>query len=1062
MLIAAAAMAFTSCDKDQIAEDIQINGGKLLTITAGKPEVEDEEGTRTEMDEEKNPLWSVGDQIGVSIAGDNTQYAFDSKTDDGGKTATFTGKLTAEGETTVYAYYPYGADNTLNDAKVVLTLPAEQHPTAVSFDGAADILIAKPESVDMSDENPTISAMRFKRMTGVLSIVLVDSNNLLDGNIKEAKLTVAKPLAGNVELDLVNGTAELAGDNAATTITAVYDEPIDATALHFSVYPQMLEKGSELKLEVVTDTNLSFNRTINIPEDVDIPARKITTIRIAVDNVVYSLPFIDDLTWASDGLVGDSTTDLKATDYNRYAEFSKVYKSVNGLKLGSSSDIGSITTANIDLSKDFSVIVYAKLYNDKSSSLAVSVGGETQTATLKSEFDYYVFKFNAQNDPNQVVIATQNLSEKRCYIRRIDIIEGHEFTIPASLSVTSEAVMSFGGDGGNGTITYSVEHPVQGESVSASTDGVEWIKDFQIQGNESDDEIFGEVSFVVEPNPNDTEREATIKLSYPSAADKYVTIKQSAAGDEAKGNIFESDDIFVFENGTGTTAYSLGETTFNNEKATGFRLGSGSNTGKFTSGVVGISGDATLSIYAVGWNDKAGKIKVSVDNGGSVVDTDTYEVAGSAASGNGGFTITVTDSDKYTFMLTGLTEKSTITFESQNLTSGDRRVVVAGAHLTEGIVLRPSLDVSPAELTWLADDTNAQTVTVTFINPDNAELGVACDKDAFTVSELTTTTENTATFTVAPKVANEDVENELNATVTVTLGDLSKTVKLTQQKAIPEGQEAVTATFDSAAQGYDNGETVTNVKAGDISIAFAKATGSNDPAYYNTGSAVRVYGGNTITVSGGTIIGVTFTFSSGEGTNAITADSGSFSSPNWTGSANSVVFTIDGSSGHRRIQKIDVTYLSGTTSGGGNTGGGETTDPDPEPPVDPNPGEGTTSTITFNGGAGQENGITGTVESITWIANNNGGNDKPNETTAHLRLYAKNQLTFSGNNVTIKKIKFNFDSDSNGKYIKPLSANVGTYNTETYIWEGSSSSVVFTNNESAQARIISVEVTYIE
>ena len=122
-------------------------------------------------------------------------------------------------------------------------------------------------------------------------------------------------------------------------------------------------------------------------------------------------------------------------------------------------------------------------------------------------------------------------------------------------------------------------------------------------------------------------------------------------------------------------------------------------------------------------------------------------------------------------------------------------------------------------------------------------------------------------------------------------------------------------TIDFSDQGYENAEEVVAVEATNFSVTFDKGTNNNNaPKYYTTGAAVRAYGGNTFTVSSDyTITKIALTFASGEGTNAITTDDGTFTSPNWTGSANSVTFIVGGSSGHRRIQSIKVTYDDGGT-----------------------------------------------------------------------------------------------------------------------------------------------------
>ena len=120
-------------------------------------------------------------------------------------------------------------------------------------------------------------------------------------------------------------------------------------------------------------------------------------------------------------------------------------------------------------------------------------------------------------------------------------------------------------------------------------------------------------------------------------------------------------------------------------------------------------------------------------------------------------------------------------------------------------------------------------------------------------------------------------------------------------------------TFVASDGGYNNGAAVELLELGDVTVTFDKGSNSNNnaPKYYTTGEAIRAYGGNTITFTGSagvTIKKIELTFSSGEGDNAITADCGIYSTDTWTGASNSVELTIGGTSGHRRIATIKVTY----------------------------------------------------------------------------------------------------------------------------------------------------------
>ena len=119
-------------------------------------------------------------------------------------------------------------------------------------------------------------------------------------------------------------------------------------------------------------------------------------------------------------------------------------------------------------------------------------------------------------------------------------------------------------------------------------------------------------------------------------------------------------------------------------------------------------------------------------------------------------------------------------------------------------------------------------------------------------------------------------------------------------------------TVDFSAQGYSNQQAIESYAGENFSITFSKGSNSNAPKYYTTGTAIRCYGGNTFTVtSTNDITKIEFTFASGEGSNVITADQGTYADNVWTGSANSVTFTIGGTSGHRRLQVLDVTVSAG-------------------------------------------------------------------------------------------------------------------------------------------------------
>ena len=123
-------------------------------------------------------------------------------------------------------------------------------------------------------------------------------------------------------------------------------------------------------------------------------------------------------------------------------------------------------------------------------------------------------------------------------------------------------------------------------------------------------------------------------------------------------------------------------------------------------------------------------------------------------------------------------------------------------------------------------------------------------------------------------------------------------------------------TLDFTAQNYSNQEGVSILTGTNVKVDLGKGTGSNAPAYYTTGTAVRLYGGGYMIVSTLdetkvlTKLVITYYGSDKPSSNNFSIDSGNYdaSTNTWTGSSSSVKFTNTASKGHWKIQKIVVTY----------------------------------------------------------------------------------------------------------------------------------------------------------
>ena len=125
-------------------------------------------------------------------------------------------------------------------------------------------------------------------------------------------------------------------------------------------------------------------------------------------------------------------------------------------------------------------------------------------------------------------------------------------------------------------------------------------------------------------------------------------------------------------------------------------------------------------------------------------------------------------------------------------------------------------------------------------------------------------------------------------------------------------------TVDFNAQGWSTNTLVSELTIDGVKLTFDKGTNANStkPTYFTntSGGALRLYGGNTMTISAPqNLLKIDFTFLSGEDSNNILSDVGNYNKAGkqWTiGSSEpstDVVFTIEGNSGHRRIQQLVIT-----------------------------------------------------------------------------------------------------------------------------------------------------------
>ena len=136
-------------------------------------------------------------------------------------------------------------------------------------------------------------------------------------------------------------------------------------------------------------------------------------------------------------------------------------------------------------------------------------------------------------------------------------------------------------------------------------------------------------------------------------------------------------------------------------------------------------------------------------------------------------------------------------------------------------------------------------------------------------------------------------------------GEVVQTITIGQLAQVLDGRVVI----DFNAQGYTTGKTVEKITVDGVTVTFAKGSGTVLPEYSASFESLTVKPNNTMTISASKAIQkVAFTMAPYDGTDAITADSGTMTTAPVTWEAASetgrVTFTF---AGQRRLAKLTVT-----------------------------------------------------------------------------------------------------------------------------------------------------------
>lgn len=133
--------------------------------------------------------------------------------------------------------------------------------------------------------------------------------------------------------------------------------------------------------------------------------------------------------------------------------------------------------------------------------------------------------------------------------------------------------------------------------------------------------------------------------------------------------------------------------------------------------------------------------------------------------------------------------------------------------------------------------------------------------------------------------------------------------------------EACDEIWVAGKQGYENAQEVTEFQIAEgIKGVTSQGEGSNAPKYYDSGETLRLYAGNTLTISSEKEIAkIEITMNGSDAQKRLTTDIPTYtyakSVGTWEGQSNQVVFTVPSTSGSQaRIQKIKIYYFDYKTT----------------------------------------------------------------------------------------------------------------------------------------------------
>lgn len=556
-VIAATTLSFAACQKEVSSPAIE-DELVSLNFTSANPT------TKTVADAvNKTILWEKGDKISIAYTvNDKWQNANGDATADkpariyasnglaaGGETAVFniSGNFnaTATGVHQFYSVYPSSCVKS-TDIKyapsVTMTIPDIQTPAENSFDAAADLMIGKATKTynSLSDARADAIPLLWQRIVSHADITLKGLQGLTENEVITTIVLTADAdakLVGDRYVDIQNGDISVPTKITDANILTINGTNLKVNNNNVEFWAAVMP-ATVKSLKIAVETNkATYTRNI---ESCNIVfkqnARKglnvdMSSVERVEKTTGLALPFVDDFSWQKGTNDAEISKEVSTLSNDKYNAGEKVYAfNSEVIRIGSSKQIGYISTCALDLSKDFHVEVEAKAYNvDDNAHISISVdNGTPLTATdaLTSDYETYCFNLLAATASSSIKISTDT---KRAVITSIKIAEGKSTYVPAPKLTISPEFLKVASDATN--TMFAVTSNTKW-TVSTTSD---WAKVSTPSGENN-----GDVEITFSENTTDKERTADIVVTTEDdSITKTFKLTQNGVGGAAESKSHE-------------------------------------------------------------------------------------------------------------------------------------------------------------------------------------------------------------------------------------------------------------------------------------------------------------------------------------------------------------------------------------------------------------------------------------------------------------------------------------------------------------------------------------------